>query len=72
MCGTHRGTKEMDLLLGEYVKSVSESLDDDAYTELRRFLEEPDPLISDWIICGTPSEKYSKLIASICKFHSGT
>jgi antitoxin CptB len=39
----HRGTREMDLILGRFADAEIGSLADDELTELERLLEVPDP-----------------------------
>jgi antitoxin CptB len=39
----HRGTREMDLILGRFADTAISLLSDDDLTELERLLEVPDP-----------------------------
>jgi antitoxin CptB len=39
----HRGTREMDLILGRFADAEIETLDDDELAELEVLLEVPDP-----------------------------
>jgi antitoxin CptB len=39
----HRGTREMDLILGRFADAEIASLADDELTELERLIEVPDP-----------------------------
>ena len=39
----HRGTREMDLILGRFADTTIESLSDDELTQLERLIEVPDP-----------------------------
>jgi succinate dehydrogenase flavin-adding protein (antitoxin of CptAB toxin-antitoxin module) len=39
----HRGTREMDLILGRFADTTIASLSDDELTELERLIEVPDP-----------------------------
>lgn len=39
----HRGTREMDLILGRFADAEIASLSDDELTELERLIEIPDP-----------------------------
>jgi antitoxin CptB len=39
----HRGTREMDLILGRFVDATIADLSDDELTQLERLLEVPDP-----------------------------
>ncbi|MDX2202574.1 MAG: succinate dehydrogenase assembly factor 2 [Hyphomicrobiaceae bacterium] len=47
---THRGTKEMDWLLGRYVEAHVEQLDEPALERMERLLALPDPDLHRWII----------------------
>lgn len=68
----HRGTKEMDLLLGRYAEA---RLPDMSETELgifERLLTEPDPTVQQWIMDrhAIPDDRYAELIARLKAFHS--
>ena len=39
----HRGTREMDLILGRFAETAIASLTDDELAELERLIEVPDP-----------------------------
>jgi antitoxin CptB len=39
----HRGTREMDLILGRFADAEIANLSDDELTELERLIETPDP-----------------------------
>ncbi|WP_298261473.1 succinate dehydrogenase assembly factor 2 [Bradyrhizobium sp.] len=39
----HRGTREMDLILGRFADTTIESLSDHELTQLERLIEVPDP-----------------------------
>lgn len=45
----HRGTKEMDWLLGRYATARLESMDEAALSTFERFLSLPDPQLQGWI-----------------------
>jgi antitoxin CptB len=68
----HRGTREMDLLLGRFADSNLDSFDApllDAYAAL---LEESDPDIYDWV-CGrsaAPAGTFSEALAALTRFHN--
>ena len=44
----HRGNKEMDILLGNFVKKHLDSLNDDDLLDLEKILLLEDEIISDW------------------------
>lgn len=68
----HRGTREMDLLLGRFADRHLDSFDAaqlDAYAKL---LEESDPDIYDWV-CGrsaAPAGTFSAALAALARFHN--
>lgn len=45
----HRGTKEMDWLLGRYAKAKLETMDGDELEVFEKLLSLPDPDIEHWI-----------------------
>jgi antitoxin CptB len=70
----HRGTKEMDWLLGRFAAAQLETM---TATELDRFealVGLPDPDIQDWIL--TPAAAvdpdYASLVAELRRFHGLT
>jgi antitoxin CptB len=67
----HRGTKEMDVLVGRYADArlVAFSLDDLAHFE--RFLAIPDPTLQAWIFSGRGFDglEFASLVLDIRTFH---
>jgi antitoxin CptB len=53
----HRGTREMDLILGRFADAAIGALTSDEVTELERLAEVPDPELYDWITgaCAVPA-----------------
>ena len=49
----HRGTKEMDWLLGRYAQTQLASADAAEVTLWERLVQVPDPQLYDWIVNGT-------------------
>ena len=45
---THRGTKEMDLLLGSFVKKNIDKFDESEINQLEKLLEIDDEIIHKW------------------------
>lgn len=45
----HRGTRELDLVLGPFAQANLETMDRDELLALAAFLNEPDPDIYDWL-----------------------
>jgi antitoxin CptB len=70
----HRGTREMDLIVGRFADSVVPTLDEPALTEFEALIEASDPDLYDWIVGATPppavydTETFRRLRA----FHHGT
>lgn len=50
----HRGTREMDLLMGTYAESVIETLSDEEMTIFEALIEVPDRDLFSWIAQGEP------------------
>ncbi len=67
----HRGTKEMDWLLGKYVEAHIETWDETNLDLLDAFLQLPDPMLENWIM-GRDFEietQYQSLVGQIRAFH---
>lgn len=66
----HRGTKEMDLVLGGFVRKVIGELSEAEIDELEAIIALPDPSLSAWLIGRepVPPEFDTKLMASILSF----
>ena len=67
----HRGTREMDLVLGRYVDAQVASLTDEELVTLEALMEVPDPELYLWI-AGTadvPSNYDTPLFRKIVAFH---
>ena len=67
----HRGTKEMDWLLGNFVTARGAALQLDEIRLLDAFMDHADPLLEGWIVGrGAPVEaEFAGLVAEIRKFH---
>ncbi len=46
----HRGTKEMDLIVGKYATEIIPGMPDDELTEMEEFLGLPDRDLEAWIM----------------------
>jgi antitoxin CptB len=46
----HRGTREMDLMLGRFADEVVSTLDERSLAEFEALLKLPDPDLFDWIV----------------------
>ena len=63
----HRGTKEMDLLLGNFVNKYINKFDDNELIELKSLLSLPDEILFKWYADNThnnsvPSNKVSQML----------
>jgi antitoxin CptB len=69
----HRGTREMDLILGRFADSAIAGLADDELTELEHLIEVPDPDLYAALTGNTPlASRYAgPLFDRIKSFHSG-
>lgn len=66
----HRGCKETDILLGKFFNEKFAELDDKNLEIYRKFIEEDDMLIYDWILGKVRAEEvYLPLIEMIRGFH---
>lgn len=66
----HRGCKETDFLIGEFVAPNIDNLSDDELLLLKEFILEDDLMIYEWILKKKkPFEKYSGLVEKMRKFH---
>lgn len=68
---THRGTKEMDWLLGRYAEARLAAMDEADLAGFERLLILPDPDLQEWILAGTLADgsDVSPLIERIRAFH---
>lgn len=67
----HRGTKEMDWLVGRYADARLAAMVDPALAEFEALLTENDPELQKWLLEGLPiaGSKLGPLIAEIRNFH---
>ena len=68
----HRGTKELDLILGRFAEARIEAMGEDQLSAFEEFLELPDPQIERWVVHGaadTPGGGVGALIRHIRQFH---
>lgn len=68
----HRGTKEMDILLGEFADARIAILSDAELTDFERILVEKDQDLFSWIVGSelTPVDKQSAVFSQIVAFHA--
>ena len=69
---THRGTKEMDWLLGRYATAKVMTLVGDDLTRFEALILRPDPELQRWLMDGSqvPAAEVADQIAVIRAFHN--
>jgi antitoxin CptB len=69
----HRGTREMDLIVGRFTDVVIGDLGETELHEYERLLDVPDPELYAWIIGEYPvaPDYDSALFRRLCAFHQG-
>ncbi len=67
----HRGTREMDLLLGRFAEKFVDNLSEPEIASLERLMEVPDPDLYNWIVgaASAPAEYDDPLLQRIRAFH---
>ncbi len=67
----HRGTQEMDLLIGRFADASLESMNDGQLERFEALMERPDPEVYAWLVgCGTvPDAVRNDVIDLILDFH---
>lgn len=67
----HRGTKEMDWLMGRFAESRVAGMPTETLTEFERLLQMPDPELHDMILYPeiAPAGDFAALIAQLRIFH---
>ena len=63
----HRGTQEMDLIMGKFADDFIPDCSDEALDQYEELLNEPDPDIYNWV-CGredVPANKHSPVIQAL-------
>ena len=70
----HRGTREMDLLLGRFADAELAKLDEPAVASFEALLEVPDPDLYNWIVGAweTPAAHDTPLLRRLRDFHLGS
>jgi len=68
---SHRGTKEMDLILGRFAVARLADMGGEEMTGFERFIALPDPVLSQWFSQDeTPADpEFAELIAAMRAFH---
>jgi len=67
----HRGTKEMDHLLGRYARAHLGSMSEGELSRFEQFLAMPDPELQGWLMApDMPQDTdFSDIVAAIRTFH---
>jgi antitoxin CptB len=65
----HRGTKEMDIVLGRYAEAEADGMSEDRLAVLEELLALPDPEIDQWVKGREPPPGVAGLISEIRRFH---
>ncbi len=65
----HRGTKEMDLVLGRFADAEAHSMNEEQLGAFEDLLALPDPDIDRWVKEGGPPPDVASIIAGIRRFH---
>ncbi|RMF07659.1 MAG: succinate dehydrogenase assembly factor 2 [Alphaproteobacteria bacterium] len=68
----HRGTKEMDWILGRFARSALATMSESELGTFEELLGLPDPDIEQWVVYGrggAPDSALASLIARIRAFH---
>ena len=69
----HRGTREMDLLLGRFADTHIDGLSERDLVDFEALMEVPDPALFAWVTGAEPvAANYSTpLYAALVRYHSG-
>lgn len=67
----HRGTKEMDVLLGRYAADALPGMEDAALSRFEQFLALPDPELQTWLLNpeGSAQTDFADLVTEVRAFH---
>jgi antitoxin CptB len=67
----HRGTKEMDWLIGRFADARLASMHPDELDGFERLMELPEPIVHDMILYPeiAPAGEFAELIAQLRTFH---
>lgn len=67
----HRGTKELDLLVGRFAEARLSAMSEVDLLHFERFLEGSDPEIQAWLLgpVREPAQEFADVVAEIRKFH---
>lgn len=68
----HRGTREMDLVMGRFADAVIADLAETDLGDLERLAEMPDPELYAWVsgACPVPAAYDVNVFRRLCAFHA--
>jgi antitoxin CptB len=69
---SHRGTKEMDIILGRYALAHLDAMSESELSDFERFIALPDPTLTRWFTQADPDEgtgEFSNLVALLRAHH---
>lgn len=66
----HRGTKELDLILGRYAKECIPDMDEMRLKVFEELLSSPDADIDQWIRKGQAPDEVASVVAEVRAFYA--
>jgi antitoxin CptB len=66
---THRGTKELDILLGKFAQSAVAAMSEAELTNFEEFLALPDPEIDQWMRGSAAPDGVADMVSRVRAFH---
>jgi antitoxin CptB len=68
---SHRGTKEMDVVIGRYAVAHLPAMTPGELADFERFIAEPDPLITAWFEhrAQPEDEAFARLVGALRTYH---
>jgi len=67
----HRGTKEMDIVIGRYAEATLGTMDEGSLDLFEQFLALPDPMLQGWLLTGdgTAPPAFEHLVSGVRAYH---
>jgi antitoxin CptB len=67
----HRGTKEMDIVIGRYATARLAGMSEGELSLFERLLALPDPVLSDWFSHGAAVDdaEFATLVSDLRRYH---
>lgn len=67
----HRGTKELDIMIGDFADAHVHALDEEALGSFERFLAVHDPMLQGWLFAedGASGTEFADLVRDVRAFH---